>query len=269
MTKEKATKARRARDTSSFYRVRADGPVGLSLDQLISELGNPSETLASAGIDPLVLQTGLRLQRARIERGITQSELAARVGITQPQLSDIEAGKGRKGPAHAIVRRIEIELGLDEGLREPLCTQIKIHWHGRQGKWSKAAWHEALPPTAQVAEQEGFIRSLLDAGLWQYISEFIKKRENRVETSKADMPPLLLSIPAWESIDLPVDAPTVFFTPRGVIDRLVIAATPDDHVEILGDGAMALVNRSGCVNVQNTGSAPQLMVALPTARLPA
>ena len=38
---------------------------------------------------------GIRIQRAREERGITQQELAARLGCTQAALSNYELGKRR------------------------------------------------------------------------------------------------------------------------------------------------------------------------------
>ncbi|MDF2442346.1 MAG: HTH-type transcriptional regulator / antitoxin HipB [Subtercola sp.] len=36
---------------------------------------------------------GLALQQARLARGLTQSELAARLGISQRSISEIESGK--------------------------------------------------------------------------------------------------------------------------------------------------------------------------------
>jgi transcriptional regulator with XRE-family HTH domain len=40
-------------------------------------------------------EVGLRLQRARKERGITQEELARRIGLPRPSYANIESGRQR------------------------------------------------------------------------------------------------------------------------------------------------------------------------------
>ncbi|HEV2700699.1 MAG TPA: helix-turn-helix transcriptional regulator [Steroidobacteraceae bacterium] len=40
-------------------------------------------------------EVGLRLQRARKERGITQEELASRIGMPRPSYANIESGRQR------------------------------------------------------------------------------------------------------------------------------------------------------------------------------
>jgi transcriptional regulator with XRE-family HTH domain len=40
-------------------------------------------------------EVGLRLQRARRERGITQEELARRIGLPRPSYANIESGRQR------------------------------------------------------------------------------------------------------------------------------------------------------------------------------
>jgi transcriptional regulator with XRE-family HTH domain len=45
-----------------------------------------------AGFDQ---EVGLRLQRARKERGITQEELAKRIGLPRPSYANIESGRQR------------------------------------------------------------------------------------------------------------------------------------------------------------------------------
>jgi transcriptional regulator with XRE-family HTH domain len=55
-------------------------------------------------------EVGLRLQRARKERGITQEELAKRIGLPRPSYANIESGRQRI-PVD-VVWRAAIVLGL-------------------------------------------------------------------------------------------------------------------------------------------------------------
>jgi len=62
--------------------------------------------LAKAGYQLREEPWGLRLKRMRLERGITQVELAEKLGIPQPRVSDLEARK--TPPRNAVLlRRIE------------------------------------------------------------------------------------------------------------------------------------------------------------------
>lgn len=68
---------------------------------------------------------GERLARIRRERGITQAELAARLGLAQPNVSDYERGILRLN-ADLILKLTDIlKISADEllGLREPKTTR--------------------------------------------------------------------------------------------------------------------------------------------------
>lgn len=47
------------------------------------------------------------------KRGITQVELAERLGISQARVSEIERGDGRDGPTYGLLRRIARQCGVD------------------------------------------------------------------------------------------------------------------------------------------------------------
>jgi len=49
-------------------------------------------------------------------RGISQDELARRVGLSQPRISQIEKGTGRDGISYALLRRIAHACGIKWGL---------------------------------------------------------------------------------------------------------------------------------------------------------
>lgn len=71
------------------------------------------KALAKAGYQLREEPWGLKLKRLRLERGITQVELAEKLGIAQPRLSALEA---RSTPPRSKVlrRRIEKIFGLTE-----------------------------------------------------------------------------------------------------------------------------------------------------------
>ncbi len=62
-------------------------------------------------------EVGLRLQRARKDRGITQEELARRIGLPRPSYANIESGRQRI-PLD-VVWRASIVLGLSIGALVP------------------------------------------------------------------------------------------------------------------------------------------------------
>ena len=59
------------------------------------------------------MKTGRNIAFARKVNGMTQKELAARVGISREYLASIEAGKER--PSKRVLARIAVELGVDIG----------------------------------------------------------------------------------------------------------------------------------------------------------
>jgi HTH-type transcriptional regulator / antitoxin HipB len=79
----------------------------------LDELLNTPERRAAFEDASAALEAG-RLVRALRERaGLTQTELAAKLGVKQPRVSAIEAGAGRDGPSYALLRRIAIACGVE------------------------------------------------------------------------------------------------------------------------------------------------------------
>ena len=65
-------------------------------------------------------EVGLRLQRARKERGITQAELAKRIGLPRPSYANIESGRQRV-PLDVVWRAaIVLDLAIAALVPEPL-----------------------------------------------------------------------------------------------------------------------------------------------------
>jgi transcriptional regulator with XRE-family HTH domain len=65
-------------------------------------------------------EVGLRLQRARKERGITQAELAKRIGLPRPSYANIESGRQRV-PLDVVWRAaIVLDLSIAALVPEPL-----------------------------------------------------------------------------------------------------------------------------------------------------
>ncbi len=70
---------------------------------------------ASAALEAADLVRSFRARAigAGETRGITQTELATRLGISQARVSEIESGRGRDGPSFALLRRIARTCGID------------------------------------------------------------------------------------------------------------------------------------------------------------
>ena len=65
-------------------------------------------------------EVGLRLQRARKERGITQQELATRIGLPRPSYANIESGRQRV-PLDVVWRAaVVMDLSIATLVPEPL-----------------------------------------------------------------------------------------------------------------------------------------------------
>jgi transcriptional regulator with XRE-family HTH domain len=65
-------------------------------------------------------EVGLRLQRARKERGITQEELAKRIGLPRPSYANIESGRQRVALDVVWRAAIVLDLSIAALVPEPL-----------------------------------------------------------------------------------------------------------------------------------------------------
>jgi transcriptional regulator with XRE-family HTH domain len=86
----------------------AGGSRALDLDGLLQ--GRP-EAKRAAEMAEAAAAFGGMVRRMRMEKGISQSELARKIGCTQPHLSELERGLGANGPTIATIVRIIRELG--------------------------------------------------------------------------------------------------------------------------------------------------------------
>jgi len=85
-----------------------------ALDELI--LGT-DEALAAYQEQRLTLEVGRTIRHWRKQAELTQTELAARAGIAQGDLSRLETGQGVRGATIAIVERVAQALGLEVAIQ--------------------------------------------------------------------------------------------------------------------------------------------------------
>ena len=73
------------------------------------------------------LEAGRLIRSFRETAGLSQGQLAQRIGVSQPRISAIENGEGRDGPSYALIKRIAavcevswpiIEVAPQSGLRD-------------------------------------------------------------------------------------------------------------------------------------------------------
>ena len=82
----------------------------------MAKVARPKPLAALAGVRTRV---GRAVQEARTARGLTQTELAQALGVSQPSVSAWEVGRAL--PSSEVLIRIADELGLDLGkLADPL-----------------------------------------------------------------------------------------------------------------------------------------------------
>ncbi|MBW4090032.1 MAG: helix-turn-helix transcriptional regulator [Proteobacteria bacterium] len=84
-------------------------------DLLPDPAGRSRFDATSAALEAAVLVRRMRALAPSAEggRGITQSELARRAGLTPPRISQIESGEGSNGPTYAVIRKIAQACGID------------------------------------------------------------------------------------------------------------------------------------------------------------
>jgi transcriptional regulator with XRE-family HTH domain len=102
---------------------------------------------AEAPLDPEIVALGKVIARLREDRGLSQADLAARVGISQPTLSRFERGAGK--PDALTMKKLAAELGvsvdavnnrIDEVLAQAkkLSANVTQRSTGQDGWWDTA-----------------------------------------------------------------------------------------------------------------------------------
>ncbi len=108
-------------------------------------IGDNSEVRRAADGAEILASVGELVRRVRTARGMTQSELARRTGLTQAHISELERGLGTNGPTVVTLTRIVSELG-DTALID--TAKERAAHEARQieetKSWAAAVVHEAI-----------------------------------------------------------------------------------------------------------------------------
>ncbi len=100
----------------------------------VSRRGNSTET------------TGDRIRRARMEGGLSQKELAERLGVSSPTVGQWESG--RRNPKDETLQRIAAALGVDVYELKPpylLNGDIMREWLSPSMALSRVQWRSFAP----------------------------------------------------------------------------------------------------------------------------
>jgi transcriptional regulator with XRE-family HTH domain len=84
--------------------------------------------------DAVLAELGARLARTRLERNLTQAQLAAEAGVGKATVERIEAGEPANVPSLIrVLRVLGLLEGLDRLIPEPVPSPIeRLKLHGRQ-----------------------------------------------------------------------------------------------------------------------------------------
>lgn len=66
------------------------------------------------------LEAAALVRAMRLRAGLSQTEIAARLGVTPPRISAIEKGDGPQGPTYALLKRVARVCGFDFDLSKAL-----------------------------------------------------------------------------------------------------------------------------------------------------
>jgi CspA family cold shock protein len=82
---------------------------------LVTPAGRAAFEAKSAALEAAELVRAFRRRAVAADgrAGISQDELASRIGTSQARVSQIENGEGRDGPSYALLRRIAFACGID------------------------------------------------------------------------------------------------------------------------------------------------------------
>jgi len=90
----------------------SSGARGRPLSDMLAriEARNP-ELAAQSGLSSAAMRAGTMVREMRKGAGLSQGELAERIGVTQERVSEIERGAGPQGPTFALLERIAAACG--------------------------------------------------------------------------------------------------------------------------------------------------------------
>lgn len=98
--------------------------------------------------DAVLAELGSRLERVRLDRNLTQEQLAGEAGVSRQTLGRIEAGGPAKLPALVrVLRALGMLDALDAAIPEPLPSPIdQLRHQGRQRRRARPPARDAAPP---------------------------------------------------------------------------------------------------------------------------
>ena len=90
----------------------SSGDRGRPIADLIEEFeAQDPAGVAEANISSAALRAADAIRAMRLEASLSQSELAARIGVKPSRISELEAGVGRQGPTWSVMERIASACG--------------------------------------------------------------------------------------------------------------------------------------------------------------
>jgi DNA-binding XRE family transcriptional regulator len=90
---------------------------GRPLADLVEKIERTNPNLASdRGLSSAAMRAGDLVRAMRKDAGLSQSQLAERLGVTQARISEIEAGIGSQGPTWDLMERISVACGKTLGV---------------------------------------------------------------------------------------------------------------------------------------------------------
>lgn len=133
-----------------------------------------TSTVASATDHLLLLQFGARLKRARLQRGMTTTQLAEQAGISRMTLSAIEAGEPT--PTMGSYLRVMSVLQVSKDLVLLASESLQVPPSGRQGSALRAG---TLVVLANTAKHE--LQDLQSLALHQEAARLMRKSPELVQ----------------------------------------------------------------------------------------
>ncbi len=97
--------------------------------------------------ESVLSELGARLERVRLERNLTQRELAARAGVAYKAIQRIEAGESVKLTSLIrVLRGLELLDALDQLVPEPTPSPIELlKLHGRRRQRASGTRRKSAP----------------------------------------------------------------------------------------------------------------------------
>jgi len=90
---------------------------GRPIADLVEKIEHADPRLASAaGLSSAAMRAGDLVRAMRKDAGLSQSQLADKLGVTQARVSEIEAGIGSQGPTWDLMERISVACGKTLGV---------------------------------------------------------------------------------------------------------------------------------------------------------